>query len=216
MAKTSKQAKKPAPGRLIVLDGPDGAGKSTQVKLLAERLEQRGLRVQLLREPGGTSAGEEIRKLVLEQRQHDLSPLAETFLFQAARAQLVESVIRPELAAGTWILCDRFTLSTLVYQGLAGKVGRKPIEALSEIATAGVKPDRYIVLWVPLITGIGRRASRANDRMESKGDAFLAAVSKGFRGEAKKFPKRYQFVDGAAPMDVVRERIWKKVEPLLP
>jgi dTMP kinase len=99
MAKTAKQIKKPARGRLIVLDGPDGAGKSTQVKLLAERLEQCGLRVHLLREPGGTSAGEEIRKLVLEQRQHDLSPLAETFLFQAARAQLVESVIRPALAA---------------------------------------------------------------------------------------------------------------------
>jgi dTMP kinase len=215
MAKKTK-TKKSARGRLIVLDGPDGAGKSTQVKLLAERLEQQGLRVQLLREPGGTSAGEEIRKLVLEQRQHDLSPLAETFLFQAARAQLIEAVIKPTLATGTWIICDRFTLSTLVYQGLAGKVGRKPIEVLSETATAGVKPDRYIVLWVPLTTGIERRAARANDRMESKGDAFLSAVSKGFRSEAKKCPKRYQFVEGTAPVETVRERIWKKVEPLLP
>jgi len=211
MAKKTK-----TPGRLIVLDGPDGAGKSTQVKLLAERLIERGCEVLLLREPGGTAAGEEIRKLVLEQRQHDLSPRAEMFLFQAARAQLVETVIRPALAKGTWVVCDRFMLSTLVYQGLAGKVGRKPVETLSSIATDGLQPDRTIVVWVPLKTGIGRRAARANDRMESKGDAFLSAVSKGFRSEALKFPKRYKLVDGAADVAEVRERIWKHVETLLP
>jgi dTMP kinase len=208
--------KKARRGRLIVLDGPDGAGKSTQIALLAERLRASGLTVQLLREPGGTAAGEEIRKLVLEQRGHELSPRAETFLFQAARAQLIEQLVRPALARGEWVLCDRFTLSTLVYQGLAGKVGRAPVEALSALATGGLKPDRYFVVWVPLNTGVARRSNRADDRMEAKGEKFLRVVSNAFRAEARRAPKLYRLIDGGAPVGAVQEAIWKHVEPLLP
>ncbi len=200
-----------------MLDGPDGAGKSTQARILSEHLEQRGVKVLLLRDPGGTAAGESIRKILLEQREggDHLSPLAETFLFQAARAQLIEEVVKPALAAGTWVICDRFSLSTLVYQGLAGGVDTGVIEKLSAIATAGVKPDRYLVVWVPTKIGIERRADRAADRMESKGDKFLRAVADAFRNTAKREPKKYRMIDGQGSLDDVRERIWNAVEPLL-
>lgn len=200
-----------------MLDGPDGAGKSTQARMLVEHLERRGLKVVLLREPGGTAAGEAIRKILLEQREgkDHLSALAETFLFQAARAQLIEEVVKPALAAGTWVICDRFSLSTLVYQGLAGGVDTNAIEKLSAIATAGVRPDRYVVVWVPTETGIERRADRAADRMESKGRAFLKAVADSFRSTARREPTKYRLVDGRGSIDEVRGRIWDEVEPLL-
>ena len=199
-----------------MLDGPDGAGKSTQARILSEHLEQRGKKVLLLREPGGTRAGEAIRKILLEQREggDHLSALAETFLFQAARAQLIEEVVKPALAAGTWVICDRFSLSTLVYQGLAGGVDTGVIEKLTSIATAGVKPDRYLVVWVPTNVGVERRADRAADRMESKGDVFLRAVADSFRKAAKREPKKYRLIDGQGSLDDVRERIWSEVEPL--
>jgi dTMP kinase len=193
-------------GRFIVLDGPDGAGKTTQAALLRDRLEERGLRVLLLREPGGTKAGEAIRGLLLEHRHVDLSPLAEAFLFQAARAQLVGEVIRPALARGLWVVCDRFTLSTQVYQGVAG----------SEVATGGLRPDLYCVLCVSPRVGLARRADRAADRMEAKGRRFTREVFAAYAREARRFPKRYRLVDGAAAPAEVQARIWAHVERLLP
>src|SRR5476649_153099 len=129
-------------GRFIVLDGPDGAGKSTQVRMLADQLNANGIDTVLVREPGGTPAGEAIRALVLEHRKIDLSALTEAFLFQAARAQVVEQIIKPALAAGKWVICDRFTLSTLVYQGFSGGVDPKAIKTLSAVACAGVASDQ--------------------------------------------------------------------------
>ncbi len=204
-------------GRFIVLDGPDGAGKTTQIQLLAGALKQRGIDVLLLREPGGTSAGESIRQILLESRgsKDHLSPLAEAFLFQAARAQLCDEVIRPALSAGKWVLCDRFTLSTLAYQGYAGGLGPKIVETLSSISTGKLKPDRYLVLWVDTALGLARRAARTADRMESKGDAFLKAVAAAYRKVALRSPRTYRLIDGAAGLDEVRARIWNHVEPLL-
>ena len=195
-------------GKFIVLDGPDGAGKSTQVQRLGAALRERGIDVLVLREPGGTSVGEEIRKILLEKKNLAIDPLAETLLFQAARAQLVREVIRPALARGTWVLCDRFDLSTLVYQGLAGGVERASIEALTRVAVADARPDRYFVLWVDRKLGEERRAARAADRMESKGSEFLERVAAAFRTEALACPERYTLIDGAGAEDVVFATIW--------
>ena len=210
-----KRAARRSRGCFIVLDGPDGAGKSTQVQLLTEQLAKRGVATLALREPGGTTAGEVIRSLLLERRQDRLTPVAETFLFEAARAQLVEEVIRPSLRAGTWVICDRFTLSTLVYQGYAGGVDLKDIEHMSRVATGGLQPDLYIVLWVNAATGIARRQSRQADRMEAKGDAFIRKVSAAYRKLARQRHRKLAFVEADGLVEKVRARVWQEVEQLL-
>jgi dTMP kinase len=145
-----------------------------------------------------------------------MTALAETFLFEAARAQLVDEVIRPALARGAWVICDRFSLSTLVYQGIAGGIKPRVVEQLSAVATGGLWPDRYLVLWVPVSVGHERRAGRAADSMESKGAAFLCAVANAYRLAARKHPRRYRLVDGTGTVQAVRARIWRHVEALLP
>jgi dTMP kinase len=203
-------------GRFIVLDGPDGAGKSTQARWLKDELEKFGIRTLLLREPGGTSAGEAIRKLLLEQREIGLSALTEAFLFQAARAQLVEEVIAPALSKGTWVICDRFTLSTLVYQALAGGVDEQAVEIMSAVATGDIEPDRYLVLWVSPKIGISRRAHRANDRMEAKGEKFIRNVAAAFKAQTERNPSRYRLIDGSGTPEEVQQLLWRQIQPLLP
>ena len=201
-------------GRFIVLDGPDGAGKSTQALRLAERLKARGISVLALREPGGSAVGEAIRGLVLTHRKEKMYALTETFLFQAARAQLIQEIIKPALDAGTWVICDRFHLSTLVYQGFAGGVSPKSVRTLTTLACDGVSPDLYLVVWVAPNIGVARRADRPADRMEAKGEKFIRDVANAYRKEAKR-DKQYVFVDGDGTLEEVEARIWKRVEPIL-
>lgn len=199
-----------------MLDGPDGAGKSTQARWLAWELQRRGIRTRLLREPGGTQAGEAIRALLLERRALRLTAAAETFLFEAARAQLVAEVIRPALARGTWVICDRFTLSTLAYQGCAGGVNLQAIKRMSELATGGLRPALYLVLWVDVQTGLQRRKDRAADRMEAKGRAYLQAVSDAYRKLASKAKGQLKLMDARGSEEEVRAQIWKSVAAFLP
>lgn len=200
----------------MVIEGPDGAGKTTHIRLLARALTRLGLRTLVVREPGGTTAGEAIRRILLSGDQQRLTPLAEAFLFQAARAQLVRQVIRPALARGTWVLTDRYWLSTLIYQGYAGGVSPSFIRQLSRLATGGLEPDLYVVLWVPRRLGLARRRRRQTDRMEAKGRRFLEAVGRAYRRLALASRGRIKLLDSRGPVAQVHARIRSCVERLLP
>jgi dTMP kinase len=169
-------------GWFVVVEGPDGAGKSTLARGLATRLLAEGRRVVTVREPGGTPVAEAARKVVL-RFPHAMAPAAELFLMLAARADLVERVIRPALAAGRVVLADRFDLSTMAYQVAGGGLPRDAVEATNRVATGGLVPDLTLVLDVPVVTGRERqrRGRRVRDRFERRDDAFQQRVLEAYR-----------------------------------
>ncbi len=172
-------------GRFIVLDGPDGAGKTTQVARLAASLRRAGLRVVRAKDPGSTPAGRAIRRILLHGGDGSIAPDTELFLYLAARAELAARVIAPALARGDWVVCDRYSPSTVAYQGAA--VGRDPaaVERLCRTAEGGVRPDLVVLLDLPVEAGL-RRMRRRLDRMERKGTAFLRAVRRSFLAQARR------------------------------
>lgn len=188
-------------GRLVALEGGEGSGKSTQARLLAERLD-----AVLTREPGGTELGEAIRGLVLRGPEN-VDPRAEALLMAAARAQHVAEVIRPALDAGRHVVTDRFTPSSLAYQGFGRGLGSDEIAALSHWATAGVAADLVVFLDVPDTERHLRRGA-PRDRMESAGIEFHARVIAGFRELAASEGGHWAVVDGTGPIEEVAARVW--------
>ena len=174
-------------GRFLVLEGIDGCGKTTQLRLLAEWLPDSGLMppgatLHCTREPGGTPLGQALRELLLNPpKEAAPAPTAELLLYAADRAQHVEQVIRPALDRGDWVLSDRFSGSTLAYQGYGRGLDLQTIVDLERIATAGISPDITFWLDLPLQESLRRRGARADDRIEAEGEAFLARVAKGFQ-----------------------------------
>jgi dTMP kinase len=169
---------------LIVLEGTEGAGKSTQLRLLTEWLAARGREVVAVREPGGTVLGDEIRRILLDPGS-DIAPHAEALLFMASRAQLVEKVLRPSLDAANVVLVDRFFLSTYAYQGAGRGIPDEQLIAANRIATRGLMPDLTVLLDLPPEEGLSRVARRgAHDRIESATSAFHARVAAAFRNFA--------------------------------
>lgn len=167
-------------GRVIVLEGAEGAGKSTQLRLMAEWLSARGETVVAVREPGGTIVGDEIRRLLLDP-ETDVVPRAEALLFMASRAQLVEREIRPALASGATVLVDRFFLSTYAYQGVGRGIPESELRAANAIATTGLVPDVTLLLSMPVEAGLARAAQRGErDRMERAELAFHERVARAF------------------------------------
>src|SRR3954454_11693701 len=155
-----------ARGRLITIEGLDGAGKTTQARSLADALEQRGVPVRLLREPGGVEVSERVRALV-QDPQHAVTPRAEALLYAAARAQLVEELLEPTLREGTWVLLDRFVDSSLAYQGGGRGLGVDPVGAVNAFATGGLRPDRTVLLRIDPAAGRARQEGRGPaDRLE--------------------------------------------------
>jgi len=187
----------------VTFEGVDGSGKSTQAALLAEHLVAAGREVVTTREPGGTPLGEKIRGLLLDGEQP--APWAEAALFAAARAELAERVIRPSLAAGADVVCDRFLDSSLAYQGVARGLGVDRVLELN-VAVADLMPDRSFVLLVDRETAVKRRDT-APDRMEREDGAFHAAVGDGYRGLADRFPERIVVLDGSQPVWDIAARI---------
>lgn len=187
----------------ISFEGVDGSGKTTQVALLADSLREEGRDVVATREPGGTPAGELIRELLLEGGE--IAPWTEAALFAAARAQLVDEVIRPALARGADVICDRYIDSSLAYQGLARGLGVERVLELNLLATSGLLPDRTFFLAIPPEDTAGRRDTQP-DRIEREGDEFAAIVDQGYRELAKIFAQRVVTIDATMPAsDISRE-----------
>lgn len=205
------------PGRFIALEGGEGVGKSTQVRLLAERLRDRGVDVHLTREPGGSPGAEQIRTLLLDRAQ-SWGPQAEALLFAAARADHVAQVIRPALEAGRWVLCDRFVHSSLAYQGHALGLGTAAIERLHAFGSQGLLPDRVILLHADPVACAERlrlRDGNKGDRIGAREEAFHRRVREGFEGLAARDADRVRPVDAAGAPEEVAARVWAEVEPLL-
>ena len=201
-------------GRFVTFEGGEGAGKSTQIARLAARLRAAGIAVLLTREPGGTPAAEALRAVALSGGAQPYGPTAEAILMAAARADHVAEAIRPALAAGTWVLCDRFFDSTRVYQGEAG-VSMVLLDALEDIAAGSVRPDVTVLLDLPPQIGLARAARRgsveAPDRFEADHLAVHIRRQELFRALADAEPWRFLRIDGADEPDVVAMAIWKGV-----
>lgn len=196
----------------VTFEGLDGSGKSTQADLLRQHLESAGREVVATREPGGTPVGESVRELLLE-RAVAIAPWAEAALFAAARAELVERVIRPALARGADVISDRYVDSSLAYQGLARGLGIDDVLALNLRVTGGLLPDRTFLLLVdPELSA--RRLGDAPDRIEREGHEFRLRVDNGYRLLAELFPERVVAVDGARPAEEVAERVRSELAAL--
>jgi dTMP kinase len=206
-------------GRFITFEGTEGGGKSTQIELLAKRLEGRGLTVRTLREPGGTPIGEEIRHTLQHSSQNQsMTAEAELLLLNASRAQLVREVIRPALEAGEIVLCDRFYDSTVAYQGYGRGLELQLVRQVIDFAVGITRPELTILLHVPVDVSEARRESRPSagrDRMEELDRGFFERVENGFRETAVKEPKRVRLIDATQSIEAVHDKIWRLVEPLL-
>lgn len=209
---------------LIVLEGPEGAGKTTQVRLLAERLDGAGKKVFAFREPGGTPVGDEIRKILLEHPASDIVPRAESLLFMASRAQLVERQITPRLREGGYVLLDRFFLSTYAYQVAGRGLPYDQVVTANRLATADVRPDLTILLSLPVKEGMARITKRgAHDRIEQAEADFHDRVGKAFSEFATKewqtaHPEAGPVVtvDGAGDVQAVFDRVRSALEARWP
>ncbi len=181
--KDRDERREPHPGFFLVLEGPDGGGKTTQAARIAEELRARGLEIVTCRDPGGTALGDWLRSILMERETVPLSMRAEMLLFMASRAQMVEEIIRPALDSGHVVVCDRFLLSTIVYQGLAGGLDPKEIAAVGRAATGGLVPDLTIVLDVPAETARAR-VGPARDRIEDRAADYYERVRAGYHDAA--------------------------------
>jgi dTMP kinase len=187
---------------LITVEGLDGAGKTTLVAGLSAALEERGERVVVLREPGGVEVSERIRALLTDPAL-DIDPRAEALLYAAARAQLVAQELRPLLDGGTTVLLDRFVDSSLAYQGAGRGLGVEEIRALNAFGTAGLAPDRTLLLRIDPAAGLGRIADRPADRLEQEDLAFFAAIANAYDALAAAEPDRIAVIDAAQPPEAV-------------
>jgi dTMP kinase len=199
-------------GRFITFEGGEGSGKSTQIRMLADRLGAARLKTIVTREPGGSPGAEIMRHLVLSGMGKLLGPDAETLLFAAARDDHVRTVIRPALNQGIWVLCDRFYDSTRAYQGSVGSVPAAVINAMQRVTIGDLKPDLTIILDVPVEVGLQRAAARRGrdtpDRFEGEGLQFHRNLREAYRKIAMDDPARCALIDADADADTVAARVW--------
>jgi dTMP kinase len=204
-------------GRFITFEGGEGAGKTTQARLLVERLRASGVDVIQTREPGGSPGAEEIRGIAVSGEADRWSPRTETLLMYAARSDHLERTIRPALDAGRWVVCDRFADSSRVYQGAGGGASESLIEALDEAVVNGDQPDLTLVFDLPVEVGLDRAFGRGlfETRFESKGLAFHQKLRDGFLQVAERHPDRCVIIDATGEVEAVSARLWSVVEARL-
>lgn len=203
-------------GLFITLEGPEGAGKSTNRDYLAERLDSAGCEVLLTREPGGTPLAERIRELLLEPSAEPMAADTELLLVFAARAQHLAQVIRPALAAGKVVLCDRFTDATYAYQGGGRGLSLERIALLENFVQGSLRPDLTLVFDLPVEIGLARAAARGRlDRFEQEAQGFFEAVRQTYLARARLAPERYRLLDAAQPLDAVQAQLDRLLPELL-
>ena len=203
----------PRKGAFVVLEGPDKSGKSTQAALLARALRARGRKVVHTREPGGTRFAEALRKVLLDP-EHDVHPIAELLLYEAARAQHTHELLKPALGRGEVVVCERFSLATLVYQGHARGLPLDVIRRLDRVATGGLAPDLTLILDVPDSAFTRRDPKRRPDRLERESRLFRLRVRDGYRALGRR-QARTATLDGIRPQDVVHQDVLRRVLALL-
>ena len=201
-----------ARGRFFTFEGPEGSGKSTQLRILGERLRKAGQDVLETQEPGGTAIGVQIRQVLLDAKNRELCPTAELLLMFASRAQNVDQLILPALSAGRTVLSDRFTDSTLVYQGVGRGLGAEVVYELDRIACRGLIPDLTLLIDIDAETGLARARQT---RMEEQGVGFHRRVREAYRQLAADEPARVKLIDGSQTREAVAEQVWDAVEAVM-
>lgn len=203
-------------GRFITFEGTEGVGKSTQLRTAADTLAALGVEFIVTREPGGTPMAEVIRELLLAPRDEPVNDTTELLLMFAARAQHLHTRILPELKAGRWVLCDRFTDATFAYQGGGRGVPAERIALLEDLVQGDVRPDQVILLDAPVETGMTRARHRGDlDRFEQEALAFFERIRATYLQRASADPERYQIVDAARPLEVVTEDVESRISAMV-
>jgi dTMP kinase len=206
-------------GLFITFEGMDGSGKTTQMQRLAVRLRTRGREVLETAEPGGTPIGAKIRRILLDSANQELSPTTELLLYFASRAQNVDELVTPALAAGKIILCDRFTDSSLVYQGCGRGLGVETVLALDRIACRGLEPDLTVLIDIDAETSVRRAQARnaaaatCETRMDEQSLDFHRRVYQAYHALAEQHPERIRMVDGASSIEAIGNDVWEVVSP---
>ena len=202
-------------GLLITFEGPDGSGKSTQVELLKQYLNNRGYQVVFTREPGGTFIGEKIRNITLDNKNEGMNPMCEALLYAASRAQLVSEVIKPAIKAGKMVICDRFVHSSIVYQGIARNLGIERIKGINDAAVDGLEADLIFMLNISYKEGLKRKAEQKEfDRLENSGDEFHKNVFLGYETIGKIYDN-ISNIDASKDEHCIHEEIIKILEAKL-
>ncbi len=210
-----------APARFITFEGPDGSGKTTQIQLLYDALRRKGCRALLVREPGGTEIGDQIRQVLHDTRNASMLPNAELLLYSASRAQLVGQTIRPALMAGVTVLCDRYAESTLAYQGYGRGLDLQVLRTITDFATGGLRPDLIVYLDIDTQEGLRRRQRSSQtgsgewNRMDQQELEFYRRVRSGYLQMAAEEPYRWFILDASRSIADIQACIWVKVERFL-
>ena len=199
----------------ITFEGAEGCGKSTQARALWQRLIRRGIPAVLTHEPGGTALGNRLRYVLKRRLQDKISAMAELFLFAACRIQIINEVIRPGLEQGKVVICDRFSDSTIAYQGYGRGLNLETIEEINNLATEGIKPQLTILLDIPARKGLSRKGSRSSDRFEAENIIFHRKVRDGYLTLAAEELERWLVIDGTLPRAEISKIVWDRVSSLL-